>query len=158
MLPKSERDQEVQVTSRQVIPAPSPFELFKTVLTEKYADFNGRSRRAEFWWTALINLGIWFVFGILSLPFRDDGFGFVGVIFFIYWAATIVPFLALAVRRLHDTNKSGWMILIGLIPLVGPIVLLVFYATDGDPGPNQYGPSNKYVAAGGSESPAEGTA
>jgi uncharacterized membrane protein YhaH (DUF805 family) len=54
--------------------------------------------------------------------------------------------LAVTVRRLHDTGKSGWMLLIGLIPFVGPIILLVFYFTDGEPGANQYGPSPKYVS------------
>ena len=60
--------------------------------------------------------------------------------------AVIIPGLAVAVRRLHDTNKSGWLILLGLIPLIGVIILLVFYFTDGDRGMNNYGPSPKYMA------------
>ena len=69
-----------------------------------------------------------------------------GILYVVYGLGVIVPGLAVAVRRLHDTNKSGWMLLIGLIPLVGSILLLVFYFTDGDPGTNRFGPSPKYVS------------
>jgi uncharacterized membrane protein YhaH (DUF805 family) len=57
----------------------------------------------------------------------------------LYSVAVSLPFLAVTVRRLHDTGRSGWFILLALIPLVGPIVLLVFYAQQGTPGPNHYG-------------------
>jgi uncharacterized membrane protein YhaH (DUF805 family) len=71
--------------------------------------------------------------------------GGIGVIGLIYSLAVLVPGLAVGVRRLHDTDKSGWWLLIALIPLVGIIVLIVFFATDGQPGPNKYGPSEKYA-------------
>ncbi len=64
----------------------------------------------------------------------------------IYGLAVLLPGIAVGIRRLHDTDKSGWWLLIGLIPLVGIIVLIVFFATDGQPGPNRYGPSEKYAA------------
>jgi uncharacterized membrane protein YhaH (DUF805 family) len=65
----------------------------------------------------------------------------------LYSLAVLIPALAVAVRRLHDTGRSGWWLLIGLIPLVGPIVLLVFYLLDSDREPNAYGPSPKYGTA-----------
>jgi uncharacterized membrane protein YhaH (DUF805 family) len=69
------------------------------------------------------------------------GLGVLGV---IYSLAVLVPGLAVGVRRLHDTDKSGWWLLLALIPIVGIIVLIVFWATDGLPGTNQYGASEKY--------------
>jgi uncharacterized membrane protein YhaH (DUF805 family) len=66
------------------------------------------------------------------------------VLYVIYALGVLIPGLAVAIRRLHDTDKSGWWLLIALIPLAGIIVLIVFWATDGAPGPNQYGASEKY--------------
>lgn len=94
-----------------------------------YVDFTGRARRSEYWFVVLWNL----IFGIIP---------FVNILWLI---ATIIPSLALAVRRLHDTNKSGWCLLFSLIPFFGPIVLLVFYFTDSDKGTNSFGPSPKYM-------------
>jgi len=65
----------------------------------------------------------------------------------VFVLATIIPGLAVAARRLHDTNRSGWWMFIALIPLIGPIVLIVFLATDGTPGSNTYGPSPKWGPA-----------
>ena len=137
------------VTARQTLEAGSPFEIYKSVLTEKYADFTGRARRAEYWWFVLVNLGVTIGISVVTLILassNDSSAGLGAIIYIVYALGVIVPSLAVAVRRLHDTNKSGWMLLIGLIPLVGPILLLVFYFTDGDPGTNQYGPSPKYVS------------
>ena len=97
----------------------------------------------------LINLGV--IFGIVVLAIilsgsNDSLAGLGGILYVVYVLGIIVPSLAVTVRRLHDTGKSGWMLLIGLIPLVGPIILLVSYFTDGDLGANQYGPSPKYVS------------
>ena len=116
---------------------------------KKYADFTGRARRAEYWWFLLINLGV--IFGIVVLAIilsgsNDSLAGLGGILYVVYVLGIIVPSFAVTVRRLHDTGKSGWMLLIGLIPLVGPIILLVLYFTDGDRGANQYGPSPKYVS------------
>jgi uncharacterized membrane protein YhaH (DUF805 family) len=65
----------------------------------------------------------------------------------IYGLAVLIPGLAVAVRRLHDTGRSGWWLLIGLVPLIGAIVLIVFMATDGEPGDNAYGPNPKFAPA-----------
>jgi uncharacterized membrane protein YhaH (DUF805 family) len=112
---------------------------WKRVVLERYAEFTGRSRRAEFWWYFLANFIISVVLNILI------GISSIfWVLYVIYGLAVLIPGLAVAVRRLHDTDRSGWWILIGLVPIVGIIVLIVFWATDGTPGPNQYGASEKY--------------
>jgi uncharacterized membrane protein YhaH (DUF805 family) len=112
-------------------------EAVQTVLTKKYADFSGRARRSEYWWWFVAYLIGAIVVGII------DGIIGTSILEFIYIIAVICPNLAVGVRRLHDTGKSGWWLLIGLIPLIGAIVLIVFFATDGDQLDNQYGPSPK---------------
>lgn len=107
---------------------------FKLVVFERYAVFEGRAGRAEYWWFFLANFLIGLVIQVLAGV--SDALVILSV---IYSLALLIPGLAVAVRRLHDTNKSGWWILIALVPLVGIIVLIVFLATDGDPGANQYG-------------------
>ena len=114
-----------------------------TEVLKKYAVFSGRARRKEFWMFALINIGISIVLSILDAIIgtrTDSGFG---ILSGIYSLAVLLPSLAVGVRRLHDTGRSGWWILIGLIPLIGAIVLIVFYAQEGKPGDNQYGPDPK---------------
>jgi uncharacterized membrane protein YhaH (DUF805 family) len=110
---------------------------------KNYVNFQGRARRKAFWMFALFNIiaivALTFVEGLIGL--RGEG-GY-GILSGLYSLAVILPALALAVRRLHDTGRSGWWILLGLIPLVGPIVLIVFYVTDSQPGTNQYGPNPK---------------
>lgn len=119
---------------------PNPLiSYWKKVVLENYANFEGRARRAEFWWMVLANIIIGIVFNILiaiSSVFW--------VLDIIYILAVFIPYLAVGVRRLHDTNKSGWWLLIGLIPLVGAIVLIVFFATEGTRETNQWGPSPKW--------------
>lgn len=130
-----------------VVPAKPPIDNWKSVMTEKYMQFNGRARRAELWWYALINLVIFWV--LLGLAFVFDG-GLAAIFwaaYIVFWLVTIVPSLAVGVRRLHDTNKSGWMLLLVLVPFIGSLIILVFYLIDGDRGTNQYGPSEKYVEA-----------
>ncbi len=107
---------------------------FKLVVFERYALFEGRAGRAEYWWFFLANF-------LISLVLQGLGRGasILAIVSLIYSLALLIPGLAVAVRRLHDTDKSGWWILISLVPLVGIIVLIVFLATDGDPGANQYG-------------------
>ena len=107
---------------------------FKLVVFERYAVFEGRAGRAEYWWFFLANFLIGLVIQILAGV--SDA---LVILSLIYSLALLIPGLAVAVRRLHDTDKSGWWILISLVPLVGIIVLIVFLATDGDPGANQYG-------------------
>ena len=101
--------------------------------------FTGRARRAEFWWFFLASFIIGIVFNILIAVAS-----IFWVVYVIYALAVLIPNIAVGVRRLHDTDKSGWWLLIGLIPLVGIIVLIVFFATDGLPATNRYGPSEKY--------------
>jgi len=119
---------------------PNPLvSYWKLVVLERYAKFDGRSRRAEFWWYALANFIISVVLNLLQAAASI----FV-ILVVIYGLAVLIPGIAVAIRRLHDTDKSGWWLLIGLIPIVGAIVLIVFWATDGPPAPNRYGVSEKY--------------
>jgi len=101
----------------------------------KYVDFKGRASRAEYWWFFLSYVIVYFIALILGSAVK-------AAIWLIAIAALVyvLPLLAAAVRRLHDTGKSGWWYFISLIPLVGPILLIVFLATAGNPAPNQYGP------------------
>ncbi|MDR0447996.1 MAG: DUF805 domain-containing protein [Treponema sp.] len=104
---------------------------------KKYAVFEGRAGRWEFWWFFLCSLIIGVAAGILS---RIPLLGWVFSIgFFIFCLATLIPNLAVGARRLHDTNRSGWLLLLSLIPLAGIIILIVFWAMEGDSGKNQYG-------------------
>jgi uncharacterized membrane protein YhaH (DUF805 family) len=104
-----------------------------------YADFSGRARRAEYWWYTL------FVFIVyLAVAIVDAAVGANSILALVVALGLFVPGLAVSVRRLHDTNRSGWFILIALIPF-GSIVLLVFECQDSDRGPNLYGNSPKYA-------------
>jgi uncharacterized membrane protein YhaH (DUF805 family) len=110
-------------------------DYYKLAVFEKYAQFDGRSGRAEYWWFALGNIIIGVVLSLLARA----SIIFV-LLYFAYALATLVPGIAAGIRRLHDTNRSGWWLLISFVPCVGFIVLIVFLATAGDPHPNQYGP------------------
>ena len=113
---------------------------------KKYTVFSGRARRKEYWYFALFNIIISFI-----LIFIDSIFGTFnweagyGVFSTIYSLAVLLPALGVSIRRLHDTGRSGWWILIGFIPLIGAIVLLIFFVKDSQPGENQYGPNPKEV-------------
>lgn len=113
---------------------------------KQYFDFNGRARRKEYWMFVLFNMIIGVVLGffdgLLGLQI-GSGAQAVGVIGLIYSLAVLIPGIAVCVRRLHDIGKSGWMILIAFIPIVGGIWLLVLMCKDGDPGNNEYGPNPK---------------
>jgi uncharacterized membrane protein YhaH (DUF805 family) len=108
---------------------------WKVVVLRRYAQFVGRAGRAEFWWFVLASFIISAVLNLLG-----QASDVLYVLGFVYSLAVLVPSIAVGVRRLHDTGRSGWWILIGLVPLVGLIVLIVFFAGQGHPGPNQYGP------------------
>ena len=112
---------------------------------KKYAVSSGRSRRMEYWYFVLFNIIVSIVLGAIDgllLGTLDSGMG-VGLLSGIYSLAVLIPTLAVTVRRLHDIDRSGWWILIGLVPLLGAIVLLVFALLEGTPGDNQYGPNPK---------------
>lgn len=110
---------------------------------KKYAVFNGRAHRKEYWMFFLFNLIFAFALGFIE--------GFIGiasqvnysVLSTLYGLAVLIPGIAVAVRRLHDTDRSGFWLFIGLIPLVGTIILLVFFVTDSQAGDNKYGPDPK---------------
>ncbi len=110
----------------------NPFEYY-TGAFKKYADFSGRSRRSEYWYFVLFN-----VLAVIVTLVLDSFIGY-PVFYLLYVLGSFIPGLSVAVRRLHDTNKSGWFMLIALIPLIGSIILLVFLCTDSDRGENQYG-------------------
>jgi uncharacterized membrane protein YhaH (DUF805 family) len=109
-----------------------------TDVIRRYTDFDGRSDRPEFWWFGLINLivslVIWAI-GIAAFGFPKGELAAV-----LYGLVTLLPALGVEIRRLHDTNRSGWWILIALIPVIGGIILIVFFASAGARGPNRFGP------------------
>lgn len=108
---------------------------------KKYAQFTGRSNRPEYWYFVLFNL----IFAIAAAVVDNIlGFNFAplpyGIIYVLYGLFVFLPGLGAAVRRLHDINKSGWYILVALIPIAGAIWLIVLLATKGTPGENRFGP------------------
>ncbi|MEU3183944.1 DUF805 domain-containing protein [Streptomyces sp. NPDC006923] len=105
---------------------------------KNYAGFSGRARRQEFWMFYLLNLIVAIVVAIL-----DAVLGLNTILSLLYTLAVLLPSLAVTVRRLHDTGKSGWWVFISLIPLVGSIILLVFLASAGEPNANAYGENPK---------------
>ncbi len=110
---------------------------------KNYAVFSGRARRKEYWFFTLISSVVVVFFSVIDNQMGwklGEDAGFLGT---LYGVAVIVPSIAVTVRRLHDTDRSGWWILIGLIPLVGVIVLLVFLILKGNEGDNRFGPDPK---------------
>jgi uncharacterized membrane protein YhaH (DUF805 family) len=95
----------------------------------KYTDFKGRAVRSEYWWFVLFNVLVSAALHLINPS---------GLLAGIFSLAMLLPALAVAVRRLHDTNRSGWFILLGLIPIIGWIILLVWYIQKSDEGTNQY--------------------
>lgn len=112
---------------------------------KRYADFKGRSRRKEYWFFVLgmfiaaVVLG--FIEGILGVSGTVGNF--YGPLTIILLLALIIPSIAVQVRRFHDQDKSGWFVLLGLIPLVGGLIVLVFMLLEGTKGPNRFGPDPK---------------
>lgn len=118
----------------------SALDYFKDVVFNKYAQFSGRARRKEYWYfvlvSALINLSLFGLGAGLKLE----------ILMWIYMLISlllIIPNLAVSIRRLHDTGRSGWHLLWSFLPLIGTIILLVFFTKDSEPGNNQYGPNPK---------------
>jgi len=114
-------------------------QYYVEVLKQQYADFNGRARRRNFWMFFLFNSIIAVVIAAIT--------GAIGITFIssIYALAVLVPGIAIAVRRLHDVGKSGWWLLISLIPIVG-IWLIVLLCTDSQAGENEWGANPKEIA------------
>jgi len=126
-------------------------EAFLKVVRDNYANFEGRARRKEYWMYVLsvfvLYIGLGIVGGILSIISDTLAMLVYGVISLL-GLALFIPSLAVTVRRLHDTNKSGWFILVSLIPFVGGLYLLYLEILEGDKGPNQYGPDPKALENG----------
>lgn len=114
---------------------------------KQYSDFTGRARRQEYWMFALVHAGVSFALGlvmaVLGSIVGNAGFIIGGALMGIYVLAMIVPAIAVAVRRMHDIDKSGVYLLVNLIPAVGGIIFIVLAAQEGTRGPNQYGPDPK---------------
>jgi len=106
---------------------------------KKYAVFSGRARRKEYWYfylaNGIIGFGLGIIDTVLGLP----------LLLSLYYLAVLLPTIGVSVRRLHDTGRSGWWILIVLIPLIGAIILLIYMVSDSQEGTSQYGPSPKLV-------------
>jgi len=110
----------------------------------KYTLFTGRSRRSEYWYFTLFNLIVitvlWFIDSVMR---KIVGFGMFGI---LYGLAVLLPGIAVSIRRLHDTDRSGWWMLLALVPIVG-LVLIVLLAEDSNAGTNRYGQNPKLVIA-----------
>ena len=120
----------------------------------KYADFSGRATRSEYWYFYLFNSLVGMVyyiafFAMLGSGSRDSSAaGYLSVMIIIYALVMTIPSLAVTVRRLHDTGHSGWWIFLNLIPVIGSIVLFIWFITDSDPDTNEYGdnPKQEFIA------------
>jgi uncharacterized membrane protein YhaH (DUF805 family) len=122
-------------------------DAIKSVFSQ-YVGFSGRARRSEYWWfvvfSILVNVVTTLLDNVLGTTMgSDDALYNAGIIGTIAGLALLLPSLALAVRRLHDTDRTGWWLLIVLVPFLGAIVLLVFFVLDSTPGANRFGPNPK---------------
>ena len=112
------------------------------IVLKKYADFTGRARRSEYWFYYLFYMIIYIALTVVEHIVHDG----VPVLASLFALGMLVPSIAVSARRLHDTNRSGWWMLIGLVPLIGGIILLVFMCTDSEAGENRFGPNPKAAA------------
>ena len=122
------------------------FEYFKKCFRQ-YATFKGRARRAEYWYFVLygwlISLAATAV-DMLTFGVNEEGMGLLGA---IYSLVVFIPSLAVGVRRMHDTGRSGWVLLLGLIPVIGWVLVIVYSCQDSQPGNNKWGDNPKEVEA-----------
>ena len=121
-------------------------QYFVDILKNHYADFEGRARRKEYWmfylFSALVAIAVVVVAGILGAI--AEVLGWLGVLLYAALGLGLfLPGLAAAVRRLHDTGRSGWWYLVAFVPFIGGFILLYFLVIEGDAGPNEYGPDPK---------------
>ena len=109
------------------------------MVLKKYAVFSGRSRRKEYWFFFLFNVIVSIVLAVVDMAIlgSEDGAGILSI---VYALGVLIPSLAVSIRRLHDIDKSGWWLLIGLIPAIGGLVLLIFACMAGTQGDNRFGP------------------
>jgi uncharacterized membrane protein YhaH (DUF805 family) len=115
---------------------------------KKYATFTGRARRKEYWYFTLFNIVIVIPLTLIDMMTgtfsKEANMGLFSGLFIL---AILIPSIAVSIRRLHDTNRTGWWMLISFIPILGPIVLLIFLVQDSQIGENRYGPNPKEVIA-----------
>lgn len=104
-----------------------------------YVGFSGRASRSEYWYWVLFAFLVAIAASIADASL-GGGMSTVGILGAIAGLALLLPNIAMAIRRLHDRDKSGWWLLLGLIPLVGLIILIVWFVVRGTPGPNRFGP------------------
>jgi len=116
-----------------------------TLPLKKYAQMSGRSRRKEFWSFWLLTLAAYVVAGMLDgiLGMGTMIGGIYGPIMLLVALALIIPSFTVAARRLHDTGKSAWWLLLAFVPIIGALALIYFYVIEGDRGPNAYGADPK---------------
>ncbi len=115
---------------------------------KKYAVFRGRSRRKEYWYFALFYAVITIALLVVDIAIGTfNSTAGLGLFSGVFNLAMLIPSIAVSVRRLHDIDRTGWWVLISLVPIIGVIVLLVFAVQDGTPGDNRYGPNPKTAVA-----------
>ena len=115
-----------------------------TDVLKKYVQFSGRARRKEYWFFMLFNTLVVAVLAFIDMSTgRNNSTTGIGLLSGLYALATFLPQLGVTVRRLHDIDRTGWWVLLGVIPLIGELVLIVFLATNGTAGDNRYGPDPK---------------
>tara|TARA_B100001287_G_scaffold10843_1_gene8341 strand:- start:207 stop:902 length:696 start_codon:yes stop_codon:yes gene_type:complete len=131
-------------------------EWYLKVMRDNYTNFSGRARRKEYWMFSLffflITVVIYFLFGLLAFFIAGDLINFMniewvpivlGFSVIIYFLIHLIPSIAVTVRRLHDTGKSGWLYLLAFIPYIGSLIIFIFTVIEGDRGDNKYGPDPK---------------
>lgn len=125
-------------------------EWYLKVVRDNYANFRGRAHRTEYWMFVLVNMFFSLVAVIVdnlagttfNIDIEPSFFNY-GLVYILYSISVFIPGFAVLVRRLHDTGRSGWWILIGFVPFAGVIVLFIFTVLDSQPHENQFGPSPK---------------
>ena len=116
------------------------FDWYVSCIKDHYVDFEGRARRTEYWMYQLVNVLVVIVVGLIARMLHLE------VLSSLYSLAVLLPTLAVTPRRLHDTDRSAWWILIGLVPVIGWIWLIVLMVLEGNQGSNQYGADPKQAA------------
>lgn len=117
---------------------------------KQYANFEGRARRKEYWMFTLVNFLIimalqLLLYGTVGMEAGMGSTSILSLLPMLYSLAVLLPTIGVSIRRLHDTGRSGWWLLISLVPLIGAIVLIIFFVQDSQPGTNQYGKNPKEV-------------
>jgi len=126
------------------------FMVWYLAVLKKYAVFNGRARRKEYWYFILCNFLLSFVIAFVdAMTGNINAETGMGLFSMVYAVLMLVPSIAVGVRRLHDTGRSGWWVLLALIPVLGSLALIYFFAIDSERGDNQYGKNPKEPPSGG---------